>query len=110
MEQVWKYLEILVVAGAFGFVWYALQRMDKMQENIQTAFMEQISRMDAEVKELRTANAELMKYAHENFVAKDDYMFAQGKLGGTLNSIFGKLDELTKQLNQIIGLKRESDG
>lgn len=71
---------------------------------------ERASALDRDIREILKARtedankrADDAKYLHENFVLKETYLYGIGQFNDKLSDIFKKLDETSKQLNQIIG-------
>lgn len=77
---------------------------------------ERASALDRDIREIlksRTEDAHKRaddaKYLHENFVLKETYLYGIGQFSDRLSDIFKKLDETSKQLNQIIGSQNHKE-
>ncbi len=91
---------LVVVVGIIGFF---LKWLVHLNDRNHREIKEKIALLERETRELDKKRQADLKYMFEEYVSKESFYLAVGKMDGLISRIFDQLNELNRSVNQVIG-------
>jgi len=91
---------LVIVVGLIGFF---LKWLLHLNERNHRQLQDKIATLEQETRDLDKKRQADLKYMYEEYVSKESFYLAVGKMDGLISRIFDQLNELNRSVNQVIG-------
>lgn len=98
---------LAIGTGVLGWFvrWMVLEHNSNFRE-----IREEIVRLEIEIKDLEKGRMADQKYLFEQYVDKESFYLAVGKMDGLISRIFDQLTELNRTVHQMMGVIKNHEG
>ena len=102
------YITVFVAIGTGILGWFVRWVVTEHNRNFRQIRGE-IVRLEREIKELEKGRLADQKYLFEQYVDKESFYLAVGKLDGLISRIYDQLNELNRAVHQMVGAIKNHD-